>query len=142
MQKRKKVTMPDTIRGLLARRPLWIITCYRNNRTEVLTVDPDGDGGGSLPVFSFEEEAKTFLGLSEDGQEEGRRWRIRETTAGELVSVLLAPCAGVRQVALDPLPLTLGMGRLMASLCSVARERFVEELLGRRREPAGELVPA
>ena len=133
--------MPDTIRGLLARRPLWIITCYRNNRTEVLTIDPDGDGG-SLPVFSFEEEAKTFLGLSENDQEEGRRWRARETTAGELVSVLLAPWAGVRQVALDPLPLALGMGRLMASLCSVARERFVEELLGRGGEPAGELVPA
>jgi hypothetical protein len=108
---------------------------------EVLTIDPDGDGG-SLPVFSFEDEAQTFLGLSENDQEEGRRWRSRETTAGELVSVLLAPWAGVRQVTLDPLPLTLGMGRLMASLCSVARERFVEELLGRRTETAGELVPA
>ena len=61
---------------------------------------------------------------------------------GELVSVLLAPWAGVRQVTLDPLPLALGMGRLIASLCSVARERFVEELLGRGGEPAGELVPA
>ena len=133
--------MPSKISDL-ARRPLWIITCYRNNRMEVLTIDPDGNGGGSLPVFSFKEEAQTFLGLSEDEQEEGRRWRSRETTAGELVSVLMAPCAEVRQVALDPLPLTLGMGRLMASLCSVARERFVEELLGRRREPTGELVSA
>ena len=134
--------MPDEIRGL-ARRPLWIITCYRNNQMDVLTVDPDGDDGGSLPVFSFQEEAQEFLSLSENDQEaEERRWRSRETTAGELVSVLLAPCAEVRQVALDPLPLTLGMGRLMASLCSVARERFVEELLGRRREAAEELVPA
>jgi hypothetical protein len=122
-------------------RPLWIITCYRNNRTEVLTFDPDGDDGGSLPIFSFEEEAQTFLDLSENDQE-GRRWRIRETTAGELVSVLLAPCADVRQVTLDPLPLTLGMGRLIASLGRVTRERFVEELLGRRREPAAELIPA
>ena len=134
--------MPDEIRGL-ARRPLWIITCYRNNRMDVLTVDPDGDDGGSLPVFSFKEEAQTFLGLSENDQEEGRRWRIRETTAGELVPVLMAPCADVRQVALDPLPLTLGMGKVMASLCSVTRERFVEELLRRWREPTGELlVPA
>jgi hypothetical protein len=122
-------------------RPLWVITCYRNNRTEVLTFDPDGDDGGSLPIFSFEEEAQTFLDLSENDQE-GRRWRIRETTAGELVSVLLAPCADVRQVTLDPLPLTLGMGRLIASLGRVTRERFVEELLGRRREPAAELIPA
>ena len=132
--------MPDEIRGL-ARRPLWIITCYRNNRMDVLTVDPEGDDGGSLPVFSFKEEAQTFLGLSENDQEEGRRWRIRETTAGELVSVLLAPCADVRQVMLDPLPLSLG--RLMAPLCSVARERFLEDLMGSRREPTGELlVPA
>jgi hypothetical protein len=139
--KGKKGRMPNSKISALARRPLWIITCYRNNRMEVLTVDPDGDGG-SLPVFSFKEEAKTFLGLSENDQEEGRRWRSRETTAGELVSVLMAPCAEVRQVALDPLPLTLGMGRLMASLCSVARERFVEELLRKRREPTGELVSA
>jgi hypothetical protein len=106
---------------------------------EVLTLDPDGDGG-SLPIFSFEEEAQTFLGLSENDQE-GRRWRIREMTAGELVSVLLAPCAEVRQVTLDPLPLSLGRAA-MPPLCSVARERFVEDLLGRRREPAGELIPA
>jgi hypothetical protein len=131
--------MPDEIGGL-ARRPLWIITCYRNNRMDVLTVDPDGDAGGSLPVFSFKEEAQTFLGLSENDQEEGRMWRIRETTAGELVSVLLAPCADVRRVMLDPLPLSLG--RLMAPLCSVAREWFLEELMGSRREPTGELVPA
>jgi hypothetical protein len=115
--------MPDEIRGL-ARRPLWIITCYRNNRMDVLTVDPDGDDGGSLPVFSFEEEAQTFLGLSENDQE-GRRWRIRETTTGELVSVLRAPWADVGQVMLDPLPLSLGT-RLMAPLYSVARERFLE----------------
>ena len=141
MQKRKKVRMPNTIRGLEPR-PLWIITCYHNSRTEVLTIDPDGEDGGSLPVFSFQEEAQTFLALSENDQEEERRWRIRETTAGEVVSVLMAPCVEVRQVALDPLPLTLGIGRLMVSLCSVARERFVEELLGRRTETAGELVPA
>jgi hypothetical protein len=124
----------------LARSPLWIITCYRNNRMEVLTIDPDGDGG-SLPVFSFKEEAKTFLGLSENDQEERRRWRIRETTAGELISVLLAPCADVRQVALDPLPLPLS--RMMWSFCSITRERFVEYLLrGRRRDLTGELAPA
>jgi hypothetical protein len=131
--------MPNKL-SALARRPLWIITCYRNNRMEVLTVDPDGDGG-SLPVFSFKEEAKTFLGLSENDQEEGRRWRIRETTAGELVSVLLAPCSDVRHVALDPLPLPLS--RMMCSFCTIARERFVENLLmGRRRELTGELTPA
>ena len=131
--------MPNSKISALARRPLWIITCYRNTRMEVLTIDPDGNGG-SLPVFSFKEEAQTFLGLSENDQEEGRRWRIRETTPGELVSVLLAPCAHVRQVALDPLPLPLS--RLMFSFCSLARKHFVEDLLGRGRELTGELAPA
>jgi hypothetical protein len=41
---------------------------------------------------------------------------------------------------LDPLPLSLG--RLMAPLCSVAREWFLEDLMGSRGEPTGELVPA
>ena len=131
--------MPYKI-SALARRPLWIITCYRNNRMEVLTTDPDGElgGGSSLPVFSFKEEAQTFLGLSKnDQEEEGRSWRIRETTAGELVSLLLAPCAHVRQVSLDPLPLPLS--RLMYSFCSMARERFVEYLLmGSRRKLTSE----
>ena len=127
--------MPNKFRGL-ARRPLWIITCYRNNRMEVLTIDPDGDGG-FLPVFSFKEEAQTFLCLSEKDQEEGRRWRSTKTTAEELVSVLLAPYAEVRQVSLDPLPLSVG--RAMLPLCSVARERFVEDLLMEsRRKLAGE----
>ena len=84
-------------------RPLWIIASHKNKRMEVLTVDPDGDGAGSfLAVFSFEEEARTFLGISEDDEKKG--WSIRQTTPGELVSVLLAPCAEAREVALDPLP--------------------------------------
>jgi hypothetical protein len=137
--------MPYSKSSALARRPLWIITCYRNNRIEVLTIDPNGDGK-SLPLFSFEEEAKAFLCLSEDDQEGGgsSRWRSRQTTAGELVSVLMASCADVRRVTLDPLPLSLG-GAAMLPCISVARERFVEDLLlmgGRREESAGELVPA
>ena len=127
--------MPDKI-SALARGPLWIITCYRNNRMEVLTVDPDGDGG-YLPVFSFEEEADAFLHLSENDRE-GRSWRCRQATAEELVSVLLAPCADVRQVTIDPLPLSLG--RAMLPYISVARERFVEDLMGSREELAGEPV--
>jgi len=68
-----------------------------------LTVDEDGDGG-FLPVFSFKEEAETFLRLL--GAEGKTGWcRSRETTAGELVSVLQALCAQVWGVALDPLPL-------------------------------------
>src|SRR5215207_8020651 len=81
----------------LGRRPLWILTSYQHNQIEPLTLDPDGDGG-FLPVFSFEEEAQAFLHLlGEEGR--GTGWRIRETTAGELISVLLVLCAQVKRVA-------------------------------------------
>ncbi len=123
--------MPNKTRGLTRSRPLWIITCYRNNRMEVLTIDPDGHGG-YLPIFSFEEEAQTFLCLSEEDDQEGmRRWRPREATAGELVSILLAPCAEVRRVILDPLPLSLGTAT--PPFLSIARKRFIEYLLMRDR---------
>ena len=90
----------------LMRRPLWIITSYQDNRTEVLTIDPDVEGG-FLAVFSFEEEAEAFLRLMGDGQDNRKVWQCEQTKAGELVSVLLGPCADVKRVALDPLPLTL-----------------------------------
>jgi hypothetical protein len=124
--------------GSLGQRPLWIIASLQAGRLDVLTIDPDGDGG-YLPIFSFKEEAETFLRLSGDDGKTG--WWSREATSGELVSVLLAPCAEVKQVALDPLPLSLG-GAMVLPFVSVKRERFVKELMGERRGVAGELVPA
>ena len=123
--------------GSLGQRPLWIIASLQAGRLDVLTIDPDGDGG-YLPIFSFEEEAETFLRLSGDDGKMG--WWSREATSGELVSVLLAPCAEVKQVALDPLPLSFG--GVVLPFVSVKRDRFVQELMGERREVAGELVPA
>jgi hypothetical protein len=101
-----------------------------------LTVDPDGDGG-FLAVFSFKEEAETFLRLLGDDEKTG--WWSRETTAGELISLLLAPCAEVRGVALDPLPLSFD--RVMLPLVSVDRDRFVQDLMRGDRGEAAELVP-
>ncbi len=57
----------------------------------------------------------------------GAGWRLRETTAGELTGILSGSCAGVRFVALDPLPELVGRG--MIGLVSVRRERFVERLI-------------
>lgn len=117
------------------RRPLWIIQSYQNNRIDVFTIDPYGDGG-FLAVFSFKEEAEAFLNLLEDDQK--CDWQSRETSSGELVSVLLGPCAGVRRVALDPLPLSYAVVSL--PLVSVNKERFVQDLLGDFRGLVGELV--
>jgi len=90
-----------------------------------------------LAGFQLRGGSETFLRLSGDGGKTG--WWSREATSGELVSVLLAPCAEVKQVALDPLPLSLGGA--MVPFVSVKRDRFVQYLIGERRGVAGELVP-
>jgi hypothetical protein len=92
---------------------------------DLLTVDLDG-AGEALPVFSFEEEAEMFLWLQrrEDGRE------VRETTPGQLVSILYGPCADVGKVMLDPLP---EIGALMQiSLLGMDRRDFVQSVMGAR----------
>ena len=124
--------------SVLGRRPLWILTSYKHNQMNPLTLDPNGDGG-FLPVFSFEEEAQAFLKLlGEEGKELG--WRIRETSPGELISVLLALCAQVKRIALDPLPLSCGEAVL--PFMSVKRNHFVQDLMEVGRRMTGELLPA
>jgi len=56
---------------------------------------PDED---AMPVFSREREAASFL--SAKGLERG--WWARETSLGEIVSLLLGPYAGVSRILLDP----------------------------------------
>src|SRR5919112_4290719 len=85
------------------------------------------DGEKALPVFSGEGEAEMFVwlgGAFEDG------WRVRESSAGELVSILYGPCAGVGSVALDPSP---GVEAEMLDLISVSRTRFVGRIVGAPR---------
>jgi hypothetical protein len=77
-----------------------------------------------LPVFSFEEEAQMFLHL---GGYAASGWRARESSAGELISVLFGPCLDVEGVALDPLPEMLEDGTI--GLVEVERRRFVGQLL-------------
>ena len=128
--------MPNKGKGL-GQKPLWIIASNQASRLDVLTVDPD-ENDSFLPLFSFEEEAETFLRLFADAG--NTQWSSRETTAGELISVLLAPCAEVKRVALDPLPLSLGS--TMLPFVSVERDRFVQYLMGEHKRVTGELVLA
>jgi hypothetical protein len=92
---------------------------------DLLTVDLDG-AEQALPVFSFEEEAEMFLWLqtTEDGRE------VRETTPGQLVSILYGPCADVGRVMLDPLP-EIG-ARMQISLLGMDRNAFVESVMRAR----------
>jgi hypothetical protein len=95
------------------------------SQPDLLTVDLDGTGQ-ALPVFSFEEEAEMFLWLqtTEDGRE------VRETTPGQLVSILYGPCADVGRVMLDPLP-EIG-ARMQNNLLGMDRNDFVESVMGAR----------
>jgi hypothetical protein len=97
--------------------PFWLLATAGNCPMDILTVDCGG--GVALPVFSHEEEAELFLGLG--GVADG--WRVRESSAGELVSLLFGPCAGVESVALDPSPL---MASEMMALVRVGRDRFLD----------------
>src|SRR5919106_5352369 len=107
----------------------WVIAKVAKDglgQLELLTLDLEGTGE-ALPVFSFEEEAEMFLWLqsTEEGQE------VRETTPGQLVSILYGPCADVGRVMLDPLP-EIG-ARMQISLLGMDRNVFVESVMGARR---------
>jgi hypothetical protein len=100
----------------------WLVVRYEVRQMEVLMVGCSGEQ--VLPVFSGDGEAEMFAWL-EGTFEEG--WRVRETSAGELVSILYGPCAGVGRVALDPTPEMVGTDAV--SLVSVAREWFLSWIL-------------
>jgi len=109
----------------LAPRRFWLIAKVEAGRMSVLTTGLAREEK-ALPVFSFQDEARMFLDL---GASHGG-WRVRETTAGELVSILFGPCASVGRVLLDPLP---GVdGRVSADLVGMERKPFAESLLSRR----------
>ncbi len=97
----------------MSSRSLWLIVKHRYSGLEIFT-----SGRHMLPVFSFREEAEVFLHLRDVGD----GWQTKETTYGELVSVLYGPCRDVEQVSLDPLPKVL-------EPVSLNREAFVKALL-------------
>ena len=104
----------------------WLIAKTEKGRVEFLTtMAQNEDGGETFPVFGYEEEAEMFLhlgGYDDDG------WRARESSSGEIVSVLCGPCSGVEGVSLDPLPGMVADGTLC--LVWLGRERFLDQLLG------------
>jgi hypothetical protein len=104
-----------------------LIARHRTGGMEVLRTML-APGREALPVFSFEDEAKMFLELGASGG-----WRVRETTAGELTSVLSGPCAKVDRVVLDPVPLPGPRIEGLNGLLSMEREAFIRSLLNPRR---------
>lgn len=99
----------------------WLLAKHGDHGTDLLALDRDGER--TLPVFSGEDEAEMFVclrGAFECG------WQVRETSGGELISILCGPCGDVRSVALDPSPV---MESGMLGLISMNRERFLDWIL-------------
>lgn len=119
--------MLDTRAGRLH----WIIAKYELSKMNALTLCLGGDGE-ALVVFRFEEEAQMFLHLRRAAP--GEEWGVRQTSLGELVSMLYGPCSNVKKVVLDPLPEVVGGEELIGSL-SMKRKDFLRILLG--EEPSG-----
>ncbi len=94
----------------------WLVA--KDGTSPIVTLTLDCGGYEALPVFSHEEEAELFLCLGGIGE----GWRARESSAGEITSLLFGPYAGVGSVALDPSPL---MAPEMIDLVRMGRDRFV-----------------
>jgi hypothetical protein len=100
----------------------WLVAKDGHLCKELLTVNCGG--GRALPVFSGEGEAEMFVWLGGAFEDS---WRIRETSTGELISILCGPCESVRSVALDPSP---GMKKVeIIDLVTVTRERFLDRIV-------------
>jgi len=77
------------------------------------------DGRQAMALFSGEDEARMFCSLREAGEANPH---LRETSVGEVLSLLYCPLTAASHVALDPLPEVL-RSRLLR-LITLERERF------------------
>lgn len=104
--------------------PVWyLISRYENNRLKVLAI-PSMSSGEIVPIFRDGRSAHDFLLRGGFDPE----WRIRESTAGELTSLLLTCLAGVGQVALDPPAVVETAGDMDPE--RISKEEFIVALMG------------
>ncbi|QIN83952.1 hypothetical protein GBA63_15830 [Rubrobacter tropicus] len=106
----------------------WLIVAREGFRMRVCTVR----GEDAMPVFSREGDAASFLRVA--GLEDG--WWARETSLGELVSLLLGPYAGVSRILLDP---PAGDAGPPEGAAGVERRAFVDHLMRDSRAGAAEV---
>jgi hypothetical protein len=107
----------------------WVVFADECRLTCPLTLSLEG-GKEALAVFSHQEEADMLLrwfGTVGEG------WRIRQTSAGEVVSLLYGPCCGANTVALDPSPQMLADSFI--STVALERGRFVRWVTSRKLSP-------
>lgn len=122
-EKRGQVLREDTAEppGYLPLR-CYLIARHGNKGLELSHVFLDS-GEEVLVVFSSHEAARRFL--SSLALDEG--WYVREFSAGELVSMLFAFCAGIKRVLVDPLPGYLSTEDALTSV--FGRDGFMDSLI-------------
>ena len=123
--------------GVRARRTrtvhaLWVVL-EGSARELPLTVDLP-DGTEALALFSGEEEARMFCHFCEKGASAN----LRQTTTGEVISLLYCPWCAAKHVALDPFPEILG-GRLLLGLLTLDRAEFARRFAGLGPDPVARL---
>ena len=104
---------------------------------EVFTTSLCGDSK-ALVIFGFQDEAEMFLNLRLGGLERG--WKVRQTSVGELVSILYGPCADTQEVVLDPVPEI--RGEALVDPLGISRDDFLMFLLGGEVPSNLRLVPS
>ena len=88
------------------------------------------DGKEAMALFSGEEEARMFCHFCEEGVSA----KIRQTTTGEVLSLLYCPWCAAKHVALDPYPEILD-SRLLLGVLTLDREDFALRFAGLGSEP-------
>jgi hypothetical protein len=79
----------------------------------------------TLPVFASAGAARDFLRCGGAGGD----WRVRESTTGELISLLMGHLLHVDRIVLDPV---FGVSTGDAEPRSASKQEFVAALMGER----------
>jgi hypothetical protein len=104
----------------------WIITKHDHSQLRALTISLSS-GKEALAAFSFKEEAELFLILGQASES----WQVRESSTGEIISLLMGPYVDVGRIALDPAPEILA--EKTGGFVSINRKRFMDLILDRGR---------
>ena len=90
------------------------------------------EGKEAMALFSGEEEAKMFCHFRQEAEGASAN-TVRQTTAGEVISLLYCPWCATKHVALDPFPEILA-NRLLG-LLTLDRAGFARRFAGLGSEP-------
>jgi hypothetical protein len=102
----------------------WMVLEGSARRLPLTVFLPDGTTE-AMALFSGEEEARMFCHICK----EGAISNIRQSTTGEVISLLYCPWCAAKHVALDPFPEILG-DRLLLGLLTLSRADFARRFAG------------